>query len=155
MVTQLHTQLLPYSTEQLYDLVVDIEKYPEFLPWCTASRIISTSDNEIIADLCVGYKVFRETFRSRVHLTPKSRIDIEYINGPFNSLNNYWIFKEAPGRGTDIVFFINFQFRNCFFQREIHKFFEAAFNHMVNSFEKRAQALYSPPSPTNKVEDEI
>lgn len=71
MVTRLHTHYLPYSPEQLYDLVADIEKYPDFLPWCAAVRILSESETEMLADLSVGYKFFRETFRSRVHLTPK------------------------------------------------------------------------------------
>ena len=82
---------MPFTPEQLFDLVADVEKYPEFLPWCVAARVLSKSDTEIVADLSVGYKLFRETFRSRVHLTPKTRIDVEYIKGPchcFGSLFN-------------------------------------------------------------------
>jgi len=122
-------------------LVADVEKYPEFLPWCVASRILSKSETEIVADLSVGYKLFRETFRSRVHLTPKSRIDVEYITGPFNSLNNHWTFRPAPG-GTHVDFFIDFEFRNSLFQSATQQVFEVAFNQMLNSFEKRAQKLY-------------
>jgi coenzyme Q-binding protein COQ10 len=85
---------------------------------------------------------FRETFRSRVHLTPKTRIDVEYITGPFHSLNNHWIFKEVPGFGTHVEFFIDFEFRNSVFQSATQKVFETAFNQMLSSFEKRAQALY-------------
>jgi coenzyme Q-binding protein COQ10 len=142
MGTRLHTHFLPYTPEQLFDLVADVEKYPEFLPWCVAARILSKSETEIVADLSVGYKVFRETFRSRVHLTPKTRIDVEYITGPFHSLNNHWNFKEAPDFGTNIDFFIDFEFRNRFFQSATQAIFEGVFNQMLHSFEKRAQQLY-------------
>lgn len=142
MGTKLHTHFMPYTPEQLFDLVADIEKYPQFLPWCVAARIVSKSETEIVADLSVGYKFFRETFRSRVHLTPKTRIDVEYITGPFHSLNNRWSFMEAPGSGTHIDFFIDFQFRNSLFQSATQKIFEKAFDQMLSSFEKRAQKLY-------------
>lgn len=142
MVTRLHTHYLPYSPEQLYDLVADIEKYPEFLPWCAAVRILSQSETEMLADLSVGYKFFRETFRSRVHLIPKTRIDVEYINGPFHRLNNHWIFKKGAGSGTDIEFFIDFEFKSKFFQSAIRMVFESAFDQMLSSFEKRAQEVY-------------
>jgi len=142
MGTRLQTHFLPYRPDQLYDLVADVEKYPEFLPWCKAVRILSKSETEIIADLSVGYKIFRETFRSRVHLTPKTRIEVEYINGPFHSLNNHWVFKEASNGGTNVDFFIDFQFRNSLFQRATQVVFESAFNQMLSAFEKRAQELF-------------
>lgn len=142
MVTRLHTHHLPYSPEQLYDLVANIEKYPEFLPWCAAVRILSQSETEVLADLSVGYKFFRETFRSRVHLIPKTRIDVEYINGPFYHLNNHWVFKEGAESGTDIEFFIDFEFKSKLFQSATRMVFESAFDQMLNSFEKRAQEVY-------------
>jgi coenzyme Q-binding protein COQ10 len=141
MGTCAQTHFLPYSPGQLYDLVADVEKYPEFLPWCVATRTLSKSDTDIVADLSVGYKFFRETFRSRVHLTPKTRIDVEYIKGPFHSLNNHWIFQEVP-QGTNIDFFIDFQFKSAFFQSVTQRVFESAFNQMLASFEKRAQHVY-------------
>lgn len=137
-----HTHFLPYAPEQLFDLVADIEKYPEFLPWCVAARILSKSETEIVADLSVGYKIFRETFRSRVHLIPKTRIDVEYINGPFRALNNHWVFTEASDFGTNIEFFIDFQFRTSLFQTATQKVFENAFDQMLSSFERRAKQLY-------------
>lgn len=146
MGTRLHTHFLPYKPDQLYDLVVDIEKYPEFLPWCVGARILSQSETEIVADLGVGYKFFRETFRSRVHLIPKTRIDVEYINGPFHHLNNHWVFQVAPQGGTNIDFFIDFQFRNRFFQSATQMVFEGAFNQMLTSFEKRAHQVYGESS---------
>lgn len=146
MGTRLHTHFLPYTPEQLFDLVADVEKYPEFLPWCVAARIHSKSVTEIVADLSVGYKFFRETFRSRVHLTPQTRIDVEYISGPFHSLNNHWVFKKAPEFGTNIDFFIDFHFRNSLFQHATQRVFEGTFNQMLSSFEKRAQQLYGKPN---------
>ncbi len=141
MGTRLHTHFLPYSPDQLFDMVADVEKYPEFLPWCAAVRILSRSETEIVADLSVGYKFFRETFRSRVHLVPKTRIDVEYITGPFHHLNNHWTF-EASGKGTNINFFIDFEFRNRLFQSATKMVFESAFNQMLSAFEKRAHELY-------------
>lgn len=142
MGTRLHTHFLPYTPEQLFDLVADIEKYPEFLPWCLATRILSKSETEVVADLSVGYKFFRETFRSRVHLTPKTRIDVEYITGPFHSLSNHWSFQKAPEHGTNVDFFIDFQFRNSLFQSATQRVFDAVFDKMLHSFEKRANQLY-------------
>ncbi len=143
METRLHTHFFPYPSEQLYDLVADIEKYPEFLPWCAAARVLSRSETEIIADLSVGYTFFRETFRSRVHLTPKTRIEVEYITGPFHYLNNHWIFKESSEKGTYIDFFIDFEFRNALFQKATQRIFESAFDKMLMAFEKRARDLYA------------
>ncbi len=145
MSTRLHTHFLPYRADQLYDLVADIERYPEFLPWCSAVRLLSKSETEIVADLVVGYKFFRETFRSRVHLIPRTRIDVEYITGPFHYLNNHWVFKEGPQSGTNVDFFIDFQFRNSLFQRATQLVFENAFNQMLTAFEKRAHQLYGEP----------
>lgn len=142
MGTRLHSHSLPYTPEQLYDLVADIEKYPEFLPWCKCARILSASETEIVADLTVGYTFFQETFRSRVHLSPKVRIEVEYIKGPFHHLKNQWAFKSGPNQGTTIDFFIDFQFKNSFFQRATQAVFETAFDKMLDAFEKRAQQLY-------------
>jgi coenzyme Q-binding protein COQ10 len=142
VTTRLHTHSLPYTPEQLYDLVADIEKYPEFLPWCGAVRILSQSETELLADLSVGYKFFRETFRSRVHLTPKTRIDVEYINGPFHYLNNHWVFKKRADSGTDIDFFIDFEFKSKLFQSATQMVFETAFDRMLDAFEARAKKVY-------------
>lgn len=142
MGTKLHTHFLPYRPDQLYDLVVDVEKYPEFLPWCLGVRVLSKSEKDLVADLIVGYKFFRETFRSKVHLTPKTRIDVEYINGPFHHLNNHWVFKDGPNSGTNVDFFIDFQFKNSFFQSATQMVFESAFDKMLDAFEKRAQEVY-------------
>jgi coenzyme Q-binding protein COQ10 len=142
MGTRLHTHFLPYRPDQLYDLVADVEKYPEFLPWCLGVRVLSRSEKDLVVDLIVGYKFFRETFRSKVHLTPKTRIDVEYITGPFHHLNNHWVFKAGADSGTNVDFFIDFQFKNSFFQSATQMVFEGAFDKMLTAFEKRAQEVY-------------
>ncbi len=142
MSSRLHSHHLPYTSEQLYDLVTDIEKYPEFLPWCAGVRTLSRTDKEILADLSVRYKFFRETFRSRVHLTPTTHVEIEYVSGPFHHLKNEWTFKEAPKGGTNVDFFIDFQFKNSLFQSAVQMAFESVFNQMLEAFEKRADQLY-------------
>lgn len=140
------THFLPYTTQQLYELVVDIEKYPEFLPWCLGARVISTTEYEIMADLTVGYSVFRETFRSCVHITPHSKVEIEYVSGPFHHLHNVWEFKETSNGGTNINFYIDFKLRNHFFQSAIQMAFDKAFSQMLSAFEKRAGELYGEGS---------
>lgn len=142
MGTRAHTHHLPYTPEQLYTLVADVEKYPEFLPWCLGARILSKAESDIIADLIVGYKFFRETFRSRVHLTPNSRIDVEYITGPFHHLNNHWTFRELKSGETKVDFFIDFQFKNTLFQSMTQSVFDAVFDKMLSAFEERAHELY-------------
>lgn len=142
MGTRVHTHHLSYTPDQMYDLVADVGRYPEFLPWCAAVRVLSKSNTEIIADLSVRYKFFKETFRSRVHLTPKTSIEVEYIKGPFRHLNNRWTFTKASEGGTDIEFLIDFEFRNALFQNMTQLIFEGAFDRMLLSFEKRAQNLY-------------
>lgn len=137
-----HTHHLPYTQKQLYDLVRDIEKYPHFLPGCQAARILSQSEAEIVADLIVGHKFFQETFRSRVHLTPESQIEVDYIDGPFHHLKNKWVFHPTSPQGTTLEFFIDFQFKNSFFQKLMQGVFEATFEKMLIAFEKRAHHLY-------------
>jgi len=141
MAARQSTHVLPYFPDQLYDLVADVRKYPDFLPFCVASRILSESETEILADLKVGYKVLRETFRSRVHLTPKTSLEVEYVTGPFHYLKNRWEFKKIP-EGTEVTFLIDFQFRNVLFQKAMQTAFEDMFKMLLGAFEKRAHALY-------------
>src|SRR5712691_11833822 len=100
MPTHAEQRVLPYTPEQLFALVADVERYPEFLPWCVGARIRERQPDLIIADLIIGFRVFRERFTSRVALTPPRRIDVTYTEGPFRYLNNHWIFDPAPGIST-------------------------------------------------------
>ena len=106
MPTHAEQKVLPYTPEQLYALVADIERYPEFLPWCVGARIRERRENIIVADLIIGFKLFRERFTSRVTLSPPHRIDVAYTEGPFKYLNNHWIFERVPG-GCRIDFFVD------------------------------------------------
>ncbi|MGB5560023.1 MAG: type II toxin-antitoxin system RatA family toxin [Paracoccaceae bacterium] len=146
MPTHSETRQLPYSADQMYALVADVAKYPEFLPWCAAARIRSredSGDHEVMeADLVISFKVFRERFGSRVTLWPqKRRIDTEYLDGPFKYLKSYWIFRDAPG-GCEVEFFVDFEFRNAILQKIIGVVFNEAMHRIVRAFEARAQALY-------------
>lgn len=141
MPTHAETKLLPYTPEQLFELVADVAKYPEFLPWCVASRIRSRHGAVFFADLVIGFKMIRERFTSKVTLSRPDRIDVVYTDGPFHHLNNHWIFRPHP-QGTEIDFYVDFEFRNKMLQTLIGALFGEAVRMMVSAFEKRAQQLY-------------
>jgi len=143
MPTHAERRELPYRPEQLFDLVADIERYPEFLPWCIACRVRRREGNVVWGDLMVGFKVFRETFTSKVTLNRPDRIDVEYVDGPFRHLNNHWVFEPAEGgRHTVIDFSIDFEFRSRLMQTVATAAFNEAVRRMVHAFEVRAHAVY-------------
>ncbi len=140
------TRVLPYSADQMYALVADVESYPQFLPWTAAARLRSQEDHGdhtiLLADLVVSFKVFRETFGSRVTLWPdKRQIDTSYIDGPFKHLDSRWTFSDAPG-GCNVHFHVDFEFRNRILQGAAGMFFNQAMQTIVRAFEKRAATLY-------------
>lgn len=134
-------RFLPYRPDQLYALVADIERYPEFLPWCVAARIRSRSEELVVADLVIGFKMIRERFTSRVTLSPPDRIDVAYAEGPFKHLDNHWVFLPHP-QGCEIDFHVEFEFRSALLERLIGVLFDEAVRRMVAAFETRARALY-------------
>ena len=140
----IHTEKrhLAHTPEQMFELVKDIEKYPEFLPWCMGTRIRSHEDNEILADMVIGYKLFREKFTSRVTLTKPKRIDVVYSKGPFKYLNNHWIFLSEHDGTCTVDFFVDFEFRSKLMQNIIGVVFNEAVKVMVQAFEKRANFIY-------------
>ena len=141
-------RVLPYSPNQLYELVVDIERYPEFLPWCLGARIRSRQENLIVADLIIGFKMFRERFTSRVVPDRAAqRIDVTYAEGPFKYLENHWVFAEHP-EGCLIDFYVDFEFRSKLLQKVIEALFHEAVRRMVAAFETRANHLYGAPGAT-------
>jgi len=148
MPTHAERRVLPYSPAQLYDLVADIERYPDFLPWCVGARIRERRAELIVADLMVGFRMFRERFTSRVTLAPDysegPRIDVAYADGPFKYLTNHWIFRPHP-KGCEIDFYVDFEFRSRLLQKAIEVLFNEAVKRMVQSFEQRAHALYGTP----------
>ncbi|CUW40391.1 Oligoketide cyclase/lipid transport protein [Magnetospirillum sp. XM-1] len=141
MPTHAEQRVLPYTPEQLFELVADVARYPEFLPWCVASRIRSRDGDVFFADLVIGFKMVRERFTSKVTLTRPNRVDVTYTEGPFKHLNNHWIFKPHP-QGTEIDFYVDFEFRSKLLQTMIGALFNEAVKLMVGAFEKRAKQLY-------------
>jgi coenzyme Q-binding protein COQ10 len=144
MPTHAEQRHLPYTPEQLYDLVARVERYPEFLPWCKASRITRRDGDIFWADLVIAFKVFRERFTSKVVLIPKEGVDVQYIDGPFRYLNNHWRFLPADDGGCVVDFYVDFEFRSKVLQRLIGLLFNEAVQRMVAAFEKRAEQLYGP-----------
>jgi coenzyme Q-binding protein COQ10 len=145
MPTHAEQRVLPYTPEQLFALVAAIERYPEFLPWCVGARIKERHPDLIVADLIIGFRMFRERFTSRVSLNAPRRIDVAYAEGPFRYLNNHWTFTAVPG-GCRIGFFVDFEFKSRLLQRLIEVLFSEAVRRMVGAFENRARDLYGAPS---------
>lgn len=141
MPTHAEQRVLPYTPEQLFELVADVARYPEFLPWCVASRIRSRDGDVFFADLVIGFKMVRERFTSKVTLTRPGRVDVTYTEGPFKHLNNHWVFKPHP-EGTEIDFYVDFEFHSKMLQTLIGALFNEAVKLMVGAFEKRAKQLY-------------
>ena len=143
MPTHAEKRHLPYRPDQLFELVVDIEKYPEFLPWCVACRIKRREGATMIADMVIGFKMIRERFVSKV--TPdhaNCRIHVEYVEGPFRYLNNHWRFEPHPDGGTELDFYVDFEFRSKVLQKMMSVLFNEAVRRMVGAFETRAKQLY-------------
>ncbi len=141
------TTEVPFSAAQMFDLVADIERYPEFLPWCAALRIIIREGDAakvtLTADMVVAYKVFRERFKSRVLLDRAAgKIDVDYMDGPFRSLQNHWQFTALPDGGSVIHFEIAFEFSNFILQATARTVFDKAFARMSEAFVKRANEVY-------------
>lgn len=142
MPTHAEKKNLPYSPDQMFDLVADIERYPEFLPWCMSCDIIEQKENVLFANLVIGYKVFREWIKCRVTLKQPSLIRVEYINGPLKYLSNTWKFEPTADGGCIVDFFVDFEFKNPFFQKLMGVFFNEIVKRMVKAFEDRAIQLY-------------
>ncbi len=147
MPTHAEVRRMPYSAEQMYALIADIEAYPAFLPWCSATRIRGRRPIEggevIDADMVISFKVFRERFGSRVTLRPESRqIDVSYLDGPFRYLDNHWTFAPATETACDVDFFVDFEFRSRALQTVIGAVFAQAMRRIVRAFEERAEDLY-------------
>ena len=140
---------LPYSAEQMFDLVADVARYPEFLPWVIATRIKSDSENEMVADMLVGFSAIREKFTSRVTKDRPKTITVHYVDGPLRDLDNRWTFRPLDAGHCEIDFCVDFSFRNKMFEALAGQYFDRAFRRMVEAFEKRAEALYGSPAPSS------
>ncbi|MBD3785792.1 MAG: type II toxin-antitoxin system RatA family toxin [Sphingomonadales bacterium] len=154
MPSHSENRAMPYSARQMFDLVADVARYPDFLPWNSAARIRARKPGprpgtELLeADLVISFKVFREKFGSRVVLDPGlTRVETEYLDGPFKYLKSHWQFTDRPGGGCDVAFFVDFEFRNAILQGVIGMVFDEAMRRIVRAFEDRARALYGPGAP--------
>ncbi|MFL0356563.1 type II toxin-antitoxin system RatA family toxin [Erythrobacter sp. GH1-10] len=136
------TRRLPYSAEQMFDLVADVARYGEFLPWVIATRVRSDKETEMVADMVVGFKGLRERFTSRVRKDRPREIEVHYIDGPLSDLDNIWTFRAIDDHSCEIDFLVDFEFKNRMFQALAGQYFDRAFRKMVTAFEKRAHDLY-------------
>ncbi len=142
MPSHAEKKVLPYTPEQMFDMIADVAAYPEFLPWCIATRVRTQTQTELVADMVIGFKMFREQFTSRVALDRPGRVDVEYEKGPFKYLKNHWHFH-SDGEGQCLVdFSVEFEFRSHILELAIGKVFTEAVHLMVGAFEKRAKSLY-------------
>lgn len=135
------TRFLPYTPAQLFDLVADVERYPEFLPWCKGARIRERTETSITADLIIGYKMFQEKFTSVVTLDQPRSISVQYLSGPLSHLTNQWTFSPADD-GCELSFHVDFDFRSPLLRSAMEMFFDKALRKMVEAFEERARELY-------------
>lgn len=135
-------RLSPYTPEQMFALVADVERYPAFLPWCVATRIKTRDGDTFTADLIASFGAFREQFTSRVHLNRAAmEITVEYLDGPFEHLTNRWLFEAVEG-GCVVHFDIDFAFKSRALEALISGVFTRAVLKMASSFDERAQKLY-------------
>jgi coenzyme Q-binding protein COQ10 len=139
------TRGMPYTPEQMFDLVGDVGRYPEFLPWVIATRVRSESETEMVADMLVGFKALKEKFTSRVVKRRPEEIQVTYVDGPLRDLENTWRFRPVEG-GCEIDFAVDFAFRNPLFEKIAGQYFDRAFRKMVSAFEERAAVLYGSNS---------
>ncbi len=137
---------LPYSATQMFDLVADVARYEEFLPWVVATRVRSDNETEMIADMLVGFNALREKFTSRVEKVRPERIKVHYLDGPLQDLDNVWTFRSLGPDACEIDFCVQFRFRNALFEKLAGQYFDRAFRKMVTAFEERARALYGSSS---------
>jgi coenzyme Q-binding protein COQ10 len=130
----------------MFDLVADVKRYQEFLPWVAATRVRSDSDTLMVADLVVGFKSLKETFASRVTKHRPASIKVDYIEGPLKYLHNSWSFAPDGKGGTEIDFCVDFAFKNRIFETLAGQMFDRALRRMIGAFEARAHELYGDGS---------
>ena len=145
MPAHAESHIVPFSPEQMFDLVADVDRYPQFLPWCVGAKVRAQTETEQIADMTIGFGPFRERFTSRNALVRPRTIQVRYERGPFRYLNNDWHFTAHP-RGCQVDFRIDFEFRSRILQAAIGVVFNEATRRMVNAFLRRAREVYGAPT---------
>ena len=135
-------RIFKHKPLNLFNLVSDVKKYPEFLPWCLGARVKNFSEYKLDADLIIGFKIYKEVYSSQILLDYTNyKITVDYKDGPFQHLNNYWIFKDNP-EGCEVEFMVDFKFKSNFLQSIMETLFTEAVLRMVKAFENRADQLY-------------
>lgn len=150
------TRRVRHAARQMFDLVADIERYPEFVPLCQTLKVrrrttLDDGRDELLADMSIGYKAIRETFVSRVTLDrPRLQILVEYVDGPFRRMENRWSFADAASASdvpqSTVEFFIDYEFKSRMFSVLMGSVFDAAFRRFAEAFEQRANAVYARSS---------
>ena len=136
-------RIIKHTPSNLFKLVSDVKNYPEFLPWCLGARVKNNSKNNFDADLIIGFKIYKEIYSSQVILDHvNKKIIVNYKNGPFEHLDNYWIFKDNM-KGCEVEFMVDFKFKSVFLQTLMETLFSEAVRRMVGAFEKRANELFN------------
>lgn len=146
------TEIVPFTAQQMFDLVADVESYPNFLPLCESLVVRSKGTSpegltQIVADMSVGYKAIRETFTSQVTLQPEAlEILVQYVDGPFSHLHNSWRFEQSPETyapgGSAVHFHIDYQFKSAMLGMLVGAMFDRAFRRFVIAFKERAAVVY-------------
>jgi coenzyme Q-binding protein COQ10 len=142
------TRRVRHSATEMFDLVGDVERYPEFVPLCSALKVRQRNAqangvDEVIADMTVAYKLVRETFRSRVLLDRQNlQIRVDYLEGPFSRMENRWTFKPTGEHSCEVEFFIEYEFRSRALGLLMGAMFDAAFRRFAAAFEHRADQVY-------------
>ena len=147
------TRHLPYTPDQMFDLVSDVGSYDKFLPWVSAIRVRSQSDTEMVADMIVGFKGLRETFTSKVKMERPEHIHVEYVDGPMKYLHNDWQFRPDDQGGCYVDFCVDFAFKNRMFEMLAGQVFDRALRKMIGAFEDRAATLYASSDDPAKGSD--
>lgn len=142
MKGQVQSCIMPFPIDQVYNLVANVNDYPEFLPWCSKATVHKQTPEEMVADLSIGYGMFNETFTSHVKLKPHDFIEVECTHGPLDRLTNTWEFKPHGHNQTEVFFTIEYQFKNRLMQMAMDALYPTAFAKMTDAFEKRAKQLY-------------
>ena len=142
------TRTVKHQPDQMFALVADVERYPEFLPLCDELRVIRRVQSgegveTLVATMSVGYKAISESFTTRVTLDePRLRIQVEYVDGPFKYLENRWTFRSAPG-GCEVEFYINYEFKSFALSILMGSVFDKAFRKFTEAFEQRADTVFT------------
>ncbi len=137
------SRVINHTPVNLFNLVSDVNKYPEFLPWCKGARVKNIRDNVFDADLIIGFKIYKEIYSSRIYLdNVNNKILVEYKDGPFEHLENNWVFNKN-NNGCKVEFMVDFKFKSIFLQTIMETLFSEAVGRMVKAFENRANQLYS------------